>query len=447
MPTDSAKRALPVETGQGQPDVMKKQKRNKSSASVPIPSPSTPGRWEPSSATGTLEPEKDQIPLSAIPMSAHTPGVIELTEQNFASSIDGHPFAVVDFWAPSSAPCREFAPIFAAAAARNPDALFGRVNTEDQRAIGTQFNIRSIPTLMIFRGNIIVCAKAGALQAGALEEALGAARALDMEQVQRKVVGVDGVALGAPTAPTTTKVDGPPAADASPSIETYLRASLRGPASALAGAIPRMAAGNLIVIRDAFEQDFAERMYRSLDGCTTWHPYEGYEEDFAYHHHNLYHPEEYPADLTWCSKVFGSSKTKEWVTRLSGRSCSGPAQFSASWYLPGDHSLPHNDIAASGDSFNRQVAFVWHLAKDWRSEWGGALYWCARAYYVSPVFNTLLLFNVGPGSNHFVTHVSPYAQGKRLAINGWWTGQAATGEADWKGPDRIRAGSSEIEIY
>ena len=384
-------------------------------------------------------------------MSADTPGVIELTEQNFASSIDGHPFAVVDFWAPSSAPCRAFAPIFAAAAARNPDALFGRVNTEDQRAIGAQFNIRSIPTLMIFRGNIIVCAKAGALQAAALEEALGAARALDMEQVQRKVVGVDGVALGAPTAPTT-KVDAPPAADASPSIETYLRASLRGPASALAGAIPRMAAGNLIVIRDAFEQDFAERMYRSLDGCTTWRPYEGYEEDFSYHHHNLYHPEEYPPDLAWCSKIFGSSSTQEWVRRLSGRSCVGPTQFSASWYLPGDYSLPHNDIAESGESFdrkvfNRQVAYVWHLAKDWRSEWGGALYWCAKAYYLPPVFNTLLLFNVGTESNHFVTHVSPYAQGKRLAINGWWTGPAAAGGPVWKGPDRISAGSAEIEIY
>ncbi len=219
---------------------------------------------------------------------------------------------------------------------------------------------------------------------------------------------------------------------ASSQIETYLRPSLRGPGSALTDAVPRLAAGELIVIRDAFEPDFAERMYRSLDRCTAWRVYEGYEENFHYHHHNLYHPEEYPADLAWCSKIFGSSRTKEWVTRLSGRSCVGPAQFSASWYLPGDHSLPHNDIAESGESFdrqvfNRQVAFVWHLAKDWRSEWGGALYWCARACYLPPVFNTLLLFNVGPESNHFVTHVSPYAQGKRLAINGWWTGPAATG--------------------
>ena len=380
-------------------------------------------------------------------MSADTPGVIELTEQNFASSIDGHPFAVVDFWAPSSAPCRAFAPIFAAAAARNPDVLFAKVNTEDQQAIGAQFNIRSTPTLMIFRSNIIVYAKAGALEASALDEVLGAARALDMEQVRRKVVSVDAVALGAPTAPTTD-VDAQAAADASLlSIETYLRPSLRGPGSALTDAVPRLAAGGLVAIRDAFEPDFAERMYRSLDRCTTWRLYENYEEDFHYHHHNLYHPEEYPADLAWCSKVFDSSSTKAWATRLSGRSCVGPAEVSASWYLPGDHSLPHNDIATSGENFNRQVAFVWHLAKDWRSEWGGALYWCPTAFYLPPVFNTLWLFNVGPESTHFVTHVSPYAQGKRLAINGWWTGPAATGDPVWKGPDRIGTGSAEIVIY
>jgi len=426
---------------------MKRHNRNKSNAKAPIPSPATAGQWTPSAGTGILEPQKDQTHFAAIQMSADTPGVIELTEQNFASSIDGHPFAVIDFWAPSCAPCRAFAPIFAATAARNPDVLFGKVNTEDQRAIGAQFKIRSIPTLMIFRGNIIVYDKAGALEAGALDEVLRAARALDMEQVQRKVVSVDGVALGNPTAPTTD-ADAKAAGDASlPSVETYLRPSLRGLGSALANALPRLAAGELIVIRDAFEPDFAEQMYRSLDRCTAWRPYEGYEEDFSYHHHNLYHPEEYPADLAWCSKVFASSSTKAWVTRLSGRSCPGPVQFSASWYLPGDYSLPHNDIAESGENSNRQVAFVWHLAKDWRSEWGGALFWCARAYYLPPVFNTLLLFNVGTESNHFVTHVSPYAQGKRLAINGWWTGPAATGGPVWKGPDRISAGSAEIEIY
>ena len=428
---------------------MKRRKKNRSSADADTIAFDT-GPVVRSAATGTAEPHKTQTSLSAIQMSAR-PGVVELTEHDFASSIDGHPFAVIDFWAPSCAPCHAFAPIFAAAAARNPDILFAKVNTEDQRAIAAQFNIRSIPTLMIFRSNIIVHAKPGALQAGTLDEVLSAARALDMQQVQRKVVSVDGVALPAPAVPTRD-VDAQTAADASLSIEAHLSPALRGPGSALTAAIPRLAAGELIVIRDAFEPDFAERMYRSLDGCTTWRPYEGYEEDFSYHHHNLYHSEEYPPDLAWCSKIFCSSSTQEWARRLSGRSCVGPAQFSASWYLPGDYSLPHNDIAESGESFdrkvfNRQVAYVWHLAKDWRSEWGGALYWCAKAYYLPPVFNTLLLFNVGTESNHFVTHVSPYAQGKRFAINGWWTGPTAAGGAVWKGPDRIRAGSAEIEIY
>ena len=114
-------------------------------------------------------------------------GILELTSDNFAKSIDDHPFAIVDFWAPWCAPCRAFAPVFAAAAARHPDALFAKVNTEDQQEIAAQFGIRSIPTLMIFRDNIIVFSEAGALGAGALEQVLAAAKALDMEAVRRSI--------------------------------------------------------------------------------------------------------------------------------------------------------------------------------------------------------------------------------------------------------------------
>jgi thioredoxin len=114
-------------------------------------------------------------------------GILELTSDNFAKSIDDHPFAIVDFWAPWCAPCRAFAPVFAAAAARHPDALFAKVNTEDQLEIAAQFGIRSIPTLMIFRNNIIVFSEAGALGAGALEQVLAAANALDMEAVRRSI--------------------------------------------------------------------------------------------------------------------------------------------------------------------------------------------------------------------------------------------------------------------
>jgi thioredoxin len=124
-------------------------------------------------------------------MPTEMQAVAELTKENFASSIDGHPFAVVDFWAPWCGPCRAFAPVFAAAASRHPDVLFAKVNTEDEQDLAAQFGIRSIPTLMIFRDNIIVFAQAGALSASALDQVLAAAKDLDMGAVRREVAAQD----------------------------------------------------------------------------------------------------------------------------------------------------------------------------------------------------------------------------------------------------------------
>jgi thioredoxin len=119
-------------------------------------------------------------------MATDTPAVVELTKETFAQSVDGHPFAVVDFWAPWCGPCRAFAPVFAVAAARHPDLLFAKVNTEGQQELAAHFHIRSIPTLMIIRDNIIVFAQPGALSAGGLDEVLAAAQALDMDAVRRE---------------------------------------------------------------------------------------------------------------------------------------------------------------------------------------------------------------------------------------------------------------------
>ena len=120
--------------------------------------------------------------------SAQPPGgVVDLAAEDFATTLPTHPFAIVDFWAPWCAPCRAFAPVFAAAAVCHPDLLFAKVNTEEQQELAGHFNIRSIPTLMVFREGIVVFSQAGALNSSALEQALSAAGALDMKQVRREL--------------------------------------------------------------------------------------------------------------------------------------------------------------------------------------------------------------------------------------------------------------------
>jgi len=230
------------------------------------------------------------------------------------------------------------------------------------------------------------------------------------------------------------------------SIETYLNPVLLEPAR-IETLKARLSAGALVVVRDAFHPAFAERMFRCLDECTAWKVYEGRDADFYYHHHNLYDKRDYPDDLAWCERVFDSPASRAFASRASGRRCTGSTSFSASWYQPGDHSLPHDDAVSNADGENRQVAFVWHLAKEWRSEWGGALFWCPRSACVPPQFNSLILFNVGKDSVHFVTTVSPDAQGKRLTINGWWKGPDPTGKRHDRISERIDDESVSIEIY
>ena len=117
---------------------------------------------------------------------------LELNADNFQQTIADNANLIIDFWAPWCAPCRGFAPTFEAASEKQPGIVFAKVNTEEQQEIAAAFNIRSIPTLMVFRDQIIIYSEAGALPAKALDQLIDQAMGLDMDRVRAEIAGQEG---------------------------------------------------------------------------------------------------------------------------------------------------------------------------------------------------------------------------------------------------------------
>ena len=119
---------------------------------------------------------------------------IELTKDNFDALLAGDKPIFIDFWAEWCGPCRSFAPVFEAAAARHPGAVFAKVDTEAQRELAGYFQIRSIPTIVAIRERVGVFQQAGALPAAALDEVVEKVLELDMDDVRAKIAEAEAAA-------------------------------------------------------------------------------------------------------------------------------------------------------------------------------------------------------------------------------------------------------------
>ena len=112
---------------------------------------------------------------------------VEITKENLTETVENNGVVLLDFWAKWCAPCRMFGPVFERVSEKYPDAVFGKVNTEQQRELAAGFEISSIPTLMALRDGVIVFAQPGALREKEFVEVVEAVLALDMEEVREAI--------------------------------------------------------------------------------------------------------------------------------------------------------------------------------------------------------------------------------------------------------------------
>lgn len=113
--------------------------------------------------------------------------IVELNKDSFQEAIKPEGTLIVDFWAPWCGPCRGFAPVFEKAAGEHPDVTFAKVNTDVEQELAGALGIRSIPTLMVFREQVLLFSQPGALSAGQLNELLTKVKDLDMEKVHQDI--------------------------------------------------------------------------------------------------------------------------------------------------------------------------------------------------------------------------------------------------------------------
>jgi thioredoxin 1 len=112
---------------------------------------------------------------------------IDLTSEAFEKTVTADGIVLVDFWAEWCGPCKSFGPIFEEASEKNPEITFAKIDTEAQQEIAGALEIRSIPTLMIFRDGIQLFSQPGALPGHALDDLIDQVKAIDMDDVRAEI--------------------------------------------------------------------------------------------------------------------------------------------------------------------------------------------------------------------------------------------------------------------
>jgi thioredoxin 1 len=134
---------------------------------------------------------------------------VDITGEQFASTIEGNDIVLVDFWAEWCGPCKQFAPTYSAVSEKHSDVVFAKVDTEAEQQLAAEAGITSIPTLMAFREKVLVFSQPGALNAPQLEQVVDAVKALDMEEVHAHVARSQAEAAAAAGTPTGKNTGGP----------------------------------------------------------------------------------------------------------------------------------------------------------------------------------------------------------------------------------------------
>jgi thioredoxin 1 len=121
---------------------------------------------------------------------------VQITAKNFDETLKKGGIVLLDWWAPWCGPCRAFGPVYEKVAAKHPDIVFGKVNTEEETELANQFGIRSIPTLMIFREETELFSQPGMVPEQALEDLVDQARKVDMDDVKRELAEEEAKCAG-----------------------------------------------------------------------------------------------------------------------------------------------------------------------------------------------------------------------------------------------------------